>query len=123
MRRGTVFRGADSLSQLDVLTGLFNRRGWEKLLALEKLRCQQFGHAAGVVILDLGYFKDGNHTHGHAAGDRLLQTAATSIQQSLRAENIVAHLGGDEFGILLVEIEASKSRINCSASSDKPSPL
>jgi diguanylate cyclase (GGDEF)-like protein len=98
---------AEVESQIDILTGVFNRRGWEKLLAVEEIRCQQFGHPAGVVLIDLDHLKQINDSQGHDAGDRLLKATAASIQQVVRAKDIVARLGGDEFGVLLLEIDAN----------------
>ncbi len=87
----------------DPLTGLLNRRAWEELLAREELRCRRYGHPALVAFVDLDSLKETNDTHGHAAGDDLLRRAATALQSCVRAPDVVARVGGDEFGLLFVE--------------------
>jgi len=87
----------------DALTGACNRRGWERMLAAEEERCRRYGHPAGVVIVDLDGLKETNDRGGHAAGDRLLRTAAAALRTTCRDSDVIARLGGDEFAILAVE--------------------
>lgn len=87
----------------DSLTKLYNRRGWEKLLFAEERRCQQYGHPAGVIYVDLDYLKPINDTQGHAAGDQLIYKAAQKIYSTVRSQDVVARIGGDEFAVLGVE--------------------
>ena len=61
----------------DPLTGLLNRRGWDRFLRLEEERFQRFGDPACVVIIDLDQLKVVNDTHGHDAGDRYIRRAAS----------------------------------------------
>ena len=89
--------------ETDELTGLHNRRGWNRLLSIENERCRTFGHPAGIVIIDLDGMKQVNDRDGHAEGDTLIRSAAAILRLSPRNEDIVARLGGDEFGILLME--------------------
>ena len=84
----------------DVLTGLLNRRGWERLLRHEEERYRRFGDLASVVVLDLDRLKLVNDTHGHDAGDRHIRRAAESLMTVVRPGDLVARLGGDEFGIV-----------------------
>lgn len=92
---------AEALS--DALTGLYNRRGWELLLANEEKRCLQYGHSACIVALDLDGLKQVNDTEGHAKGDELICKASRIFQQVVRKQDVVARIGGDEFAILCVE--------------------
>lgn len=94
-------------SKLDPLTGLFNRRGWEKLLEREEARCHRYGNSGAVVTIDLDDLKIVNDAEGHAAGDRLIGAAARCLSQVVRSTDVVARLGGDEFGLLLVEARAT----------------
>lgn len=87
----------------DALTGLNNRRAWDKLLQTEESRCRRYGHAACVIALDLDGLKQVNDALGHSAGDELLAKAGSLLRSSCRAEDIVARVGGDEFAILAVE--------------------
>ena len=91
----------------DPLTGLANRRAWDRLLAAEEARCRRHNHPAAVVMLDVDGLKAVNDRDGHAAGDLLLAGAARALTQSTREHDVVARLGGDEFGILCVESDAT----------------
>ena len=84
----------------DVLTGLLNRRGWERLLRHEEERYRRFGDPACVVVLDLDRLKLVNDTHGHDAGDRHIRRAADALVAVARAGDLLARLGGDEFGVV-----------------------
>lgn len=98
---------AESLS--DSLTQLYNRRGWDGLLAAEEDRCRRYGHPAAILVIDLDDLKIANDTQGHAAGDQLLVGAATALREAARSSDIVARLGGDEFGILSVECQSDNA--------------
>jgi diguanylate cyclase len=87
----------------DSLTGLYNRRGWEQLLTVEENRCYSYGHSACVVSIDLDDLKKFNDTDGHASGDVLIEKAAQIIQSTVRKQDIIARVGGDEFVVMLVE--------------------
>lgn len=91
-------------AETDSLTGLYNRRAWDRFLAAEEARYRRFGHAGSVVILDLDSLKLVNDEHGHAAGDEHLRQAARTILHVTRGSDIVARLGGDEFGILAADM-------------------
>ncbi|MDR9404962.1 MAG: sensor domain-containing diguanylate cyclase [Halothece sp. Uz-M2-17] len=93
-------------SMSDVLTELYNRRGWEKLLLAEEKRCQRYGHPAGVICIDLDDLKPINDSQGHAAGDRLIYEAAQTIYSAVREQDITARVGGDEFAVLGIECNA-----------------
>jgi diguanylate cyclase (GGDEF)-like protein len=94
---------AEALS--DSLTGLYNRRGWDQLIAAEESRCRRYGHAAGVIAIDLDGLKAVNDARGHAEGDRLLQQAARALRATLRQQDILARVGGDEFAVLAIECD------------------
>jgi diguanylate cyclase (GGDEF)-like protein/PAS domain S-box-containing protein len=85
----------------DVLTGLANRREFERRLGklLESAKGEQIHHA--LLYLDLDNFKTVNDTCGHAAGDEFLRQLTKVMQSRMRASDTLARLGGDEFGALL----------------------
>jgi diguanylate cyclase (GGDEF)-like protein len=89
-------------ADLDALTGLLNRRGWDRYLQVEEERFRRFGDPACVVVIDLDRLKTVNDTQGHEAGDRYIQRAAQVLATSVRHGDVLARLGGDEFGIVAV---------------------
>jgi diguanylate cyclase len=95
----------------DPLTGVGNRRAWDRLLDAEEARCQRYGSVASLVAVDLDELKRVNDRDGHAAGDRLLRRAAEVIDSTRRAADVVARLGGDEFGVLAVECDEPAAKV------------
>lgn len=96
---------ADALT--DSLTGLYNRRGWERLIEAEENRCRRYGHSACVVAVDLDNLKRINDSQGHFAGDELIARAGGVLASVARAQDIAARVGGDEFLLLAVECDRS----------------
>ena len=96
-------------ADLDVLTGLLNRRGWERHLQREEHRFRRFGDQAGLVVLDLDRLKAVNDTLGHDAGDRHIRRAAAALSATVRRGDVLARLGGDEFGIVAVGATAAQA--------------
>lgn len=87
----------------DALTGLYNRRGWDQLLAEEEESCANYGFPACVVVIDLDNLKVVNDSFGHEAGDTLIQRAGQVLRQETRKHDVVARIGGDEFVVLCTE--------------------
>jgi diguanylate cyclase (GGDEF)-like protein/PAS domain S-box-containing protein len=85
----------------DELTGLINRREFERRLTHALLGANELGRHHAVMYLDLDQFKVVNDTCGHAAGDELMRRVTTTLQRRLREGDTLARLGGDEFGVLL----------------------
>lgn len=88
-------------SDTDALTGLYNRRGWDRLVNREEARCRRYGDPAGILVYDLDELKQVNDRDGHQAGDELLRRTAALLTASVGASDIVARLGGDEFAVLV----------------------
>jgi len=84
----------------DPLTGLLNRRGWDRVLKVEEDRCVRHGLSAEVVVVDLDGLKAINDSLGHEAGDAVIMRAATFLFSAVRSHDSVARLGGDEFAVL-----------------------
>lgn len=91
---------AEAEAMTDSLTGLFNRRGWDRLMEAEESRCKRYGHEAAVLSIDLDLLKQTNDTWGHEAGDRLLRRLARVLSEETRAADVAARVGGDEFGVI-----------------------
>jgi two-component system cell cycle response regulator len=89
------------LARRDALTGLANRRAFEESLQREVARARRTGDALAVVAMDIDHFKAVNDTHGHAAGDVALAEVAQRAQRALRAEDLLARIGGEELAALL----------------------
>ncbi len=103
----------DTLEQLrllathDALTGLKNRREFERLLADEWQRCARFQRPFALVVADIDHFKRVNDTHGHPAGDAVLKHVAGLLAGQLRTVDHLARVGGEEFAIIMVETNAN----------------
>ena len=102
---------AEAIALVDELTRLWNRRAWERFRGLKESRCRRYGLHAAVLSIDLDGLKQENDERGHAAGDELIRRAAGAIASSVRAQDIVARVGGDEFAVLLVECGESEGRL------------
>jgi diguanylate cyclase (GGDEF)-like protein len=96
----------------DPLTGLSNRRAWDKNLR-ERLKAVSDSHCLCLALFDLDFFKKINDAFGHAAGDEVLTSVASAICESLRQDDFVARIGGDEFGLLMwvTDIHASPAAV------------
>lgn len=99
----------EALADTDALTGLMNRRGFEKFFAREMSRNRRFHSEGGVlVVLDLDGFKQINDRYGHPAGDACLRRVAELFTKSFRSVDGAARLGGDEFAVLLASTTLEK---------------
>jgi diguanylate cyclase (GGDEF)-like protein len=93
----------------DALTGLLNRRGFERAFARTVAYLKRYGGSAALIYLDLDRFKPVNDRYGHAAGDVVLQEISRLIAGSVRASDIVARIGGDEIAVILWNIDAAQT--------------
>jgi len=90
---------------IDPLTGISNRRGFERALEIELARSLRRGHSLALVIVDLDDFKQVNDRHGHGVGDDVLAALAARLRDEVRSMDTVARMGGEEFVLLLPETE------------------
>ena len=102
----------------DELTGLFNRRHFLRL-ATRELEHLDHGRHHGLALIDLDHFKRINDAHGHAAGDRVLQTFAAVARACLRDGDVLARYGGEEFIILFPETSLAELEAPLNALKDK----
>jgi diguanylate cyclase (GGDEF)-like protein/PAS domain S-box-containing protein len=88
-------RGREAVT--DVLTGITNRRGGEAALQAAFSQCQRSGAALSVALFDIDHFKRVNDVYGHVLGDAVLKAVAKTLAEQMRAGDLVARWGGEEF--------------------------
>ncbi|WP_407352776.1 PAS domain S-box protein [Luteimonas sp. R10] len=91
-------------AERDALTGLFNRSGFEAHGHYHWQVAGDLHHAVGVFFIDLDGFKAINDELGHAAGDDLLRDVSTALAETLRADDIIGRMGGDEFAVIALHV-------------------
>lgn len=108
---------------LDPLTGIGNRRNIEMRLKAELMMFDESANSFGLLFVDIDHFKKVNDTHGHEMGDKVLRMVASTLRHNLRATDTIGRWGGEEFLILLndinpagLEIVANKLRFLVSQS-------
>ncbi len=94
-----------TLAGTDPLTGLANRRGLAAVWQHEQARARRHAYPCSVLAIDLDHFKQINDRWGHAGGDRALAAVARLLLASVRGEDLVARVGGDEFFVLLPQAD------------------
>jgi len=104
LERHRLMSALRSLSLIDDLTGLYNRRGFTELGAQHLKLAERSGRGAILLYLDLDRFKEINDTLGHPVGDRALRRVTGILRAAFRRSDIVARLGGDEFAVLALEV-------------------
>ena len=102
-KMGETMAQLRQLATHDPLTGLKNRREFERLLADEWQRSARFQRTFALGVVDIDHFKKVNDTHGHAAGDIVLRHVASLLGGQLRTVDHLARVGGEEFAIIMVE--------------------
>ena len=102
--RGTYHRTV-SMAITDSLTGLYNRHYLDSHLAAVLDRSRTDGRPLAVAIIDIDFFKVVNDTHGHAAGDQVLRELAVRLKKSIRASDLAARLGGEEFIVVMSDTD------------------
>lgn len=101
---------AETLADRDPLTPLLNRRAFIRELGRIRTFAQRYGSPASVVYFDLDGFKGVNDRFGHAAGDAALQAVAERLSANVRDSDIIGRMGGDEFGVILVQADEATAR-------------
>lgn len=103
IERHRLFSALRSLSLIDDLTGLYNRRGFSDLGEQYLKLARRSGRGVTMVYVDLDRFKTINDSFGHHVGDRALLKVSDILRATFRRSDIIARLGGDEFGVLALE--------------------
>ena len=97
------------LAYLDGLTGIFNRRFFELRIMEEIERSRRYGSGLAVIMADIDQFKQLNDDFGHLVGDEVLRQVSSLFHQQLRKIDILCRYGGEEFGILLTQINEEQA--------------
>jgi len=105
LERQQMVQNLERLAHQDDLTGLYNRNLFLSLLEQSIARARRNKEQIGLIFLDLDHFKDINDTLGHEAGDRVLTLIAKRLKDTVREEDAVARIGGDEFMVLLEQLK------------------
>ncbi len=100
---------------IDPLTEIRNRRGFERELKRSLAYVKRYGTSAALVYVDLDSFKPVNDRHGHAAGDAVLKAVAAALLQHIRTSDILARVGGDEFAVLLWNVNGAAAAAKAQA--------
>ncbi|MDO6620256.1 MULTISPECIES: sensor domain-containing diguanylate cyclase [unclassified Shewanella] len=100
----------ETLSQTDSLTQLYNRRHWQVCFEKEYERFARYGEKASMIMIDIDHFKAINDKYGHPAGDKVIQSLANILKQSLRETDFAGRYGGEEFAVVLTYTTAAESK-------------
>lgn len=98
-------------SRLDMLTGLSNRSHWLQEAEREFQRCRRSAQPSSLVIFDIDGFRNVNGRYGHHAGDDILRTLASGLQQTLRQTDLICRYGGEVFAALLVDTDEEEAAV------------
>lgn len=105
-------RGLERLSLLDPLTGIANRRQFERVLEFERKRSERTGAPLALLMIDIDNFKAFNDAHGHVAGDGCLKAVVAALAGSMRgAGDLLARYGGEEFAVVLPTATLEGARV------------
>jgi diguanylate cyclase (GGDEF)-like protein len=99
------------LMTMDALTQTHNRRYFNEALEREYQRSLRYRRALSLVLFDIDHFKRINDTYGHVAGDSVLRQLARVVKPRLRQQDVLARVGGEEFAVLLPEVEPAGAQV------------
>lgn len=103
IRNAQRFREAREMSDVDALTGLYNRRFFHETLGRECARAQRYERRLALVVLDVDDFEETNDRVGHAAGNTVLAAVAERLRRAVRRADVACRVGGDDFAVILPE--------------------
>jgi diguanylate cyclase (GGDEF)-like protein len=98
------------LATTDDLTGVWNRRHFEAVLAAEIQRAGRYGEPVSLLLFDIDHFKVINDTYGHLVGDQVLIALSHRVRNELRSVDLLARWGGEEFVVMLPHCDATQAQ-------------
>lgn len=128
LENARLYAEVEALAVTDSLTGIANRRAFDRALEREFVRARHYGYPLALIMVDIDSFKHYNDTYGHLAGDVRLRAVAQLLAQSVREVDFVARYGGEEFAIILINTDrqaaiAVAEQIRRKAEMSCPEPL
>lgn len=109
LRNAIQFKKASLLAHCDALTGAKNRSTFDESLGREINIAQRHGQNFTLLVIDIDHFKKINDTYGHSSGDEVLKSVTRTLQDSIRATDMLFRYGGEEFVILLSNSDCQQS--------------
>ena len=109
IERAYYLRAVQRLALTDVLTGLHNRRSFERVLEREVEKTRRHHTLFALLLIDIDHFKEVNDRNGHQTGDRALKALGRILQATSRKVDCCARIGGDEFAVLLPETDENEA--------------
>jgi diguanylate cyclase (GGDEF)-like protein len=110
IERAYYFNALRRSSETDFLTGLLNRRGFDRVYLKERERLARNEKSFSVMLIDMDNFKSINDAHGHNEGDRVLKLVADTLNRCTRSMDIACRHGGDEFAVLMPETNRAAAK-------------
>jgi diguanylate cyclase len=102
---------AEGEALTDPLTGVANRRAWDRAVVNEESRLRRYGGQASIIVVDVDDLRVVNNSQGHLGGDLLLRLVAGSLVASSRESDTVARTGGDEFAVLALDCDEDRLEV------------
>ncbi|MDQ1316109.1 MAG: hypothetical protein QG662_2218, partial [Pseudomonadota bacterium] len=110
LENARLYAQVEQEARIDALTGLLNRRSFDRRLAEEHNRAKRFNKPYALALLDIDHFKRINDTYGHPAGDAVLAQLGQVLAQQFREVDVKARYGGEEFAVILPEISGGTAK-------------
>ena len=110
-RMHSAVQRISDLAATDHLTGLLNLRAFEEVLQQEHRKSERFGRAYTLVMVDVDNLTQVNELMGHEAGSQVIVAVAAAISRSIRASDVAARLGGDDFIVLMAEADSATGAV------------